>query len=182
MNRTLSMMVAAALVPGALRAQGTAPSWPGLASSGLSTVYVLDDTGVETSGKLIRLNADSLVLLVGDVERHFDAARVRRIEKRGDSLRNGMLTGAVLGVLMGLIGARITDCPGADPGGSCPGFRVATLLGSIGGYTSFGAGIDALIVVRTRLYEAPVPPPASLERSTRAPFHRRAGVNLSFRW
>lgn len=172
------VILAAALVPGVVSAQGTAQSWPGLATAELSTVYVLDDTGVEASGRLLRLDPDSLVLLVGDTEHQFDAARVRRIEKRGDSLRNGAVIGAVVGAAMGLIAAGISDCPGADPGGSCPGARAAGFLLSTGVYAAVGTGIDALVVGRTTLYEAPA---ASL-RSARMPHRGRAAVSMAVRW
>ena len=113
MKRYIAIL-AAALAPSVVSAQGTAQSWPGLDTAGLSTVYVLDDTGIEVSGKILRLNSDSLVLLVGAAEHRFDAARVRRIEKRGDSLRNGALIGAVVGAAMGLIVGGISDCSGND--------------------------------------------------------------------
>lgn len=168
----------ATLVPGAVSAQGTVQSWPGLATVELSTVYVLDDTGVEASGRLLRLDPDSLVLLVGDTERRFDAARVRRIEKRGDSLRNGAFIGAIVGAAIGLIGAGIADCPGNDPGGGCPGTRAAGFLFSIGAYAAIGTGIDALDVGRTTWYEAPAASP----RSARMPHRRRAAFNMALRW
>jgi hypothetical protein len=63
------------LVPGTVSAQATVNSWPGLNQSRLPTVYVLDDTGSETQGKLLRLDADSLVILAGGTERRFDAAK-----------------------------------------------------------------------------------------------------------
>ena len=85
MKRCIAILIAT-LVPSAVCAQETASNWPGLAASGLSTVYVLDDGGVETSGKLLRLNPDALVLLVGGAERRFEAARVRRIQQRGRRL------------------------------------------------------------------------------------------------
>lgn len=182
MKRCLAIL-AATLVPSALCAQDTAQSWPGLVPSGLPTVYVLDDAGVETSGTLLRLNPDSLVLLVSGAERRFEAARVRRIQKRGDSLRNGALIGAIVGVVMGLVVAAISDCPGDDPGGSCPGTRAATFLFSTGAYAAMGAGLDALIPGRTTLYEAPtVPPAAGREGSAPSPYRARAAVKLSFRW
>ena len=182
MKRGMAIL-AATLVPSAVCAQETAQSWPGLAPSGFSTVYVLDDTGVETSGSLLRLNPDSLVLLVGSAERRFEAARVRRIQKRGDSLRNGALIGAIVGVAMGLVGAGISDCPGENPGGSCPGTRAALFLFSTGVYAAIGTGIDALVPGRTTLYEAPtVPPSAGRKGSAPPPYRGRAAVNLSFRW
>jgi hypothetical protein len=177
MTRCIAVLVAT-LVPTALSAQGTAQSWPGLATAGLPTVYVLDDGDVEISGRLLRLNPDSLVLLVGDAERRLDAARVRRIEKRGDSLRNGAVIGAIVGVGMGLIVAGISDCPGNDPGGSCPGTRAVGFLVSIGVYAAIGTGIDALVVGRSTLCQAPTAPPSS----ARMPDRGRAALNLGFRW
>jgi hypothetical protein len=177
MKRYIAIL-AATLAPNVVSAQGTAQSWPGLDTAGLSTVYVLDDTGIEISGKILRLNPDSLVLLVGAAEHRFDAARVRRIERRGDSLRNGALIGAVVGAAMGLIVAGISDCPGNDPGGSCPGTRAAAFLFSTGVYAAIGTAIDALVVGRTTLYEAPATPP----RSERTPYGGRAALNLRVRW
>lgn len=169
-----------ALAPSVVCAQETGPSWPGLEMEtvGLSTVYVLDDTGIETSGKFLRLDPDSIVLLVGDVEHRFDAARVRRIDKRGDSLRNGAFIGAIVGAAVGVIAAGISDCPGNDPGGSCPGTRAAGFLLSTGAYAAIGTGIDALVVGRTTLYEAPTASP----RSARMPYRGRAALNMTLRW
>jgi hypothetical protein len=177
MKRYIAILTAT-LAPSVVWAQGTAQSWPGLDTAGLSTMYVLDDTGMEISGKLLRLNPDSLVLLVGEAEHRVDAARVRRIQKRGDSLRNGAVIGAVVGAAMGLLVARISDCSANDPGGSCPGTRAAAFLFSTGIYTAIGVGIDALVVGRTTLYEAPATPP----RSERTPSGGRAAINLRVRW
>ena len=171
------------LVPGVANAQETAAKWPGLASSRLSTVYVLDDSGAETSGKLLRLNPDSLVVLVDGHERQFESARVTRIQKRGDSLRNGAIIGAVVGVAMGVVTAGISDCPGDHPGGGCPGSRAALFLVSTGVYSAIGTGIDALIPGRTTLYEAPkAPPTADSGGSAPLAFRGRAAVNVRVRW
>lgn len=166
-------ILTAVLIPSAAFAQGTAQSWPGLAKVE-STVHVLDDTGVEATGKLLRFDPDSLVLLVGDTERRFEAARVRRIEKRGDSLRNGAIIGAVVGAAFALLGTRMGDCPGDNPSGPCPGFRAATVLLSIG----IGTGIDALVVGRTTWYEAPAAP----GRSALMPHGRRVALSWGIRW
>jgi len=77
-NWRLAFLIAA-LSPGVASAQEAASNWPGLASSQLSTVYVRDDSGAETSGKLLHLNSDSIVILVDGAERRFEAARVTRI-------------------------------------------------------------------------------------------------------
>ncbi len=126
----------------------------GLQPSRLQTVYVLDNTGAETSGKLLGLNPDSLLLLVDGAERHFDITEVARIQTR-DSLRNGTVIGAIVGIAMGLVAAGISDCPGVNPGRSCAGFRAGTMALSVGTYTGLGAGIDALIRGRSTLYAAP---------------------------
>ena len=176
-NRWMAI-VATTLVPGGVCAQEAVQGWPGLAAPGSSTVYVLDDAGVERSGRLLGVNPDSLVLWVDDAEIRFEAARVRRIQKRGDSLRNGALIGAVVGVGMGFFVAGISDCPGDDAGGSCPGFRAGAFLGSTGFYMAVGAGIDALVVGRTTLYEGQVAPLRGAE-----PGHRgRPAISLRFGW
>jgi hypothetical protein len=175
MTRYIAILVAT-LVPGVVSAQDAAQSWPGKAKAG-ATVYVVDDTGAETSGRLLRLDPDSLVLLVGDTERRFDAARVTRIEKRGDSKRNGAIIGAVVGAAIGAFSMGMADCPG-DGGGSCPGFRAAGVVISTGVYAAIGAGIDALVVGRTTWYEAP----AASRRSARLAPRGRAAVSMTLRW
>lgn len=164
------------LAPGVVSAQDAGTSWPGLdlKTADLSTVYVLDDTGVETSGRFLRLDPDSIVLLVGGVEQRFEAPRVRRIEKRGDSLRSGAIVGAIVGLAMALSVGRMADCPGSNPGGPCPGFRAAGILM----FTGIGAGVDALVAGRTTLYEAP----RAASGSSWALRGSRFGINLSVRW
>jgi hypothetical protein len=182
MKRCIPILIAA-LIPGGVCAQETAAGWPAQTSSGLSTVYVRDDSGVETSGKLLHLNPDSIVILVDGAERRFDAARVTRIQRRGDSLRNGAIIGAIVGVGLGFVTAGIADCPGDRPGGGCPGSRAALFMVSTGVYAAIGTGIDALIPGRTTLYEASKTPSAA-DRGEPAPiaFRSRAAVNVRVRW
>ena len=157
--KLLGVMLVVSLVPAAVSGQDAESTWPVLAPPAGSTVYVRDSSGVETSGGLLRLNPDSVVLLVGGTERRFEAARVTRIQKRGDSLRNGALIGAVVGVAIGAFVAGIADCPGTRTGGGCPGNRAAAFVISTGTYAAIGTGIDALIRGRTTLYESPASPP-----------------------
>ena len=149
-------------------------NWNDLRLSALPTIYVLDDTGQETRGTLLRFEPSALILLVDGTERSFEAARVRRIEKEGDSLRNGAVIEAVVGGVFGLIGAGISDCPGDDPGGSCPGTRATLFLFSTGVYAAIGTGVDALVPGRTLLYEAPAVSrvsPRAGDAGTRLAFH-----------
>ncbi len=174
---TRRLMLSAILVTVAdhsvARAQSVVDYWPGLASSQLQTVYVLDRSSAETTGKLLELRPDSLLLLVDGVERRIDLNDVTRIQKR-DSLKNGALIGAAMGVAMGLLAAGISDCPGEDPGGSCAGFRGAAVIASTGVYAGLGLGVDALIRGRSTLYEAP-----TLTRS-RASAGASLGITLSW--
>ena len=66
------------LMPAAVSGQGIREGWAGLAGQGLATVHVVDDTGAETTGRLLQLRPDSLVLLVDGTERRFDQARVQK--------------------------------------------------------------------------------------------------------
>jgi len=173
-----AVLVMFATTPAVALAQTTSARWPGLASSALQTVYVLDRSGNETTGKLLALSPDALVMLVAGAERRFDVADVARIQKR-DSLKNGTLIGAAVGVAMGLLAAGISDCPGNHPGGACPGLRAATVVASTGFYTGLGAGVDALIRGRTTLYEAP---PQSPKRSALGGGSAQAVLGVALSW
>jgi hypothetical protein len=175
-------VLAVTLVPSVVCAQETTKGWPGLDSSRLQTVFVLDDTGRETQGKLLRLDADSLVILASGIERRFDAVSVRRIEKR-DGLKNGAIIGTVFGALTGILTAGMSDCPGEDPGGPCPAAHTALALISVGTWAAVGTGIDALIPGRTTLYEAPAArPSAAGVGSNGFPSPGIVAVSLRLRW
>jgi hypothetical protein len=181
LKRCLTIL-ALTLVPLPICAQETAKSWPGLDTTRLLTVYVLDDTGQETEGKLLRLDVDSLVILAAGTERRFDADSVRRIEKR-DGLKNGAIIGSVFGVLAGILTAGMSDCPGEDPSGPCPAAHAALALISVGTWAAVGTGIDALIPGRTTLYEAPTRrPSAGGVGFDLRPTLGRIDVGLRYRW
>ena len=93
----LASVLATTLTSSAAPAQSAVEPWAGLKTSDLDTIYVRDVNGAEMSGKLLQLNPDSLLLLVGGVERRFDLPEVSRIQKR-DSLKNGTVIGAVTGI------------------------------------------------------------------------------------
>ena len=73
-------LAASLLVPGLAAAQPAARTWSELRPAGWSTVYVLDHAGVETTGRLLRTDRDSLVLLVRGRGVRIDAARIERIQ------------------------------------------------------------------------------------------------------
>jgi hypothetical protein len=121
-------------------------SWSELSSLGLTTVHVIDGRGLETTGVIRRVTSDSLVImLAGGDDRAFPAGHVARIERRGDSLENGALIGAVVGALPMLL-------LGSDCHESCATEVAALGVISAGVYGLLGAGIDAMLVGRTTVY------------------------------
>jgi len=164
LNRSLLAIVALVVlmaVPTTASGQPALEHWKGLNQSALQTVYVRDSAGVETTGKLLTLSPDSLTLLVDGVERQFDLGQIARIQKR-DSLKNGTIAGAIVGVALGLISGGLADCSYQRRNNDCVGFRVAMLALSTGVYTGLGAGIDAMIPGRTTLYSASPKPAAGV--------------------
>jgi hypothetical protein len=180
LKRCMAVFVVA-LVPEVAFAQAAAPPVPALEAAGLSTIYVMDDAGHETKGHLLHLDAQSLVMSVDGVERRFEVAHIREIDKRGDSLRNGFIAGAAFGALAGLIGSGLADCPGSHSSDSCAGARVGFFLASTGIYAAIGTGIDALIPGRTVVYKAlPVPTAAGAQAYRLS--GRRLAMNVSVKW
>ena len=164
-----ALVLIAMLVPGALHAQEPVPAWKGLDRAALSTVFVLDDAGVETRGQLLRLDSDEIVVMVNGSERRFDTGRVARVSRRGDSLKNGTVAGLVFGIVSAVVAVVTIRCED-----SCDrGLQAAALTVHTGVYTAIGTGIDAAIQGRTVLYQAPPPRPV---------VQSRGGPALSVRW
>ena len=171
LNRSLlalAALVALIAAPTTASGQPSLDQWKGLNPSALQTVFVRDSAGVDTTGKLLALSADSLTLLVDGVERRFDLGQIARIQKR-DSLKNGTITGVIVGVAMGLLSGGLADCSYQRPGNDCVGFRVGMLALSTGVYTGLGAGIDALIPGRTTVYAAPSHPASRATAGSSSP-------------
>jgi hypothetical protein len=171
----ITALAALLLTPALAQAQDVVGSWPGLKVAALETVYVTERDGRQTEGRLVGFAPDSVIVFVDGAEQRFARERVTRIERRGDSLRNGALIGAGLGVTFGLLAALGSDCP-EDFGGSCPGVRATYFALSTVAYTGLGAGIDGLIVRRTRVFEAG--PPGVAARIT----PNGARLSVGFSW
>jgi hypothetical protein len=151
----LPVSILAILVANPLLAQSAQTGNP----STISPVYVRDINGAEIHGQLLQLGPDTLSLLDRGTVRDVKLADVARIESRGDSVKNGAIIGAaILGGWCALI------CPqGLDGYGRQFGYVLAinTALGA-----TIGAGIDAMHVGRTTIYE-----PAEIQSA-----HRSKGV------
>lgn len=162
-------------------AQEPARTWPGMDPARLSTIYVTDESGVETTGRLLRFEPDAVVLFVNGAEWRMEASRVRRIQTRGDSLKNGALAGALIGVVLGGLSGAIADCPGSR--NNCPAFRITAPILSSAFYAAVGTGIDALINGRTTVYiAAATPSSAALVPFAGARHRIRAGVRMTVSW
>lgn len=112
----------------------------------LPTVYVLDRAGHETAGQLVSLGDLALVLKTATVTRTFEPSEVSRLDRKGDSLKNGTLIGLAFGVFTA--GAMAQGCAHYHCGASV----VPYMLFGTGVYAAIGAGIDALIPGRTRIW------------------------------
>ena len=151
------LLLSLLLLPVAASAQEVPAVPEGLKTDALPTAYVLDERGVETRGKLLRLDTKSVVLLIDGMQREFELSAVSRVSQRGDSLKNGAIAGAVVGVVLGLMSAAIVECRDDDGGyGGCPSMgRAGIVLFSTAFYSAVGTGIDAAIQGRRVLYQAP---------------------------
>ncbi|HXG89561.1 MAG TPA: hypothetical protein VNJ02_14625 [Vicinamibacterales bacterium] len=125
------------------------------------TVYVVDETGNETRGRLTTLALTSVTLDVEGIARTFDAPQIRQVQRYGDSLTNGIAIGVALSV------------PGWLLQGPGIGIR-GTLL-----YAAIGAGIDRASHGREQIYLAPGQP-ITQRRLGVAPLITRRGGGLAF--
>ena len=125
------------------------------------TIWVTDASGREVKGKLRTLSSTFIVLDADGARREFPAAQVGRVDKtQRDSLRNGVLWGALAGFVGGAASCALNpECAGDESGA-----RVSVALGLLG--AGAGAGIGAAVDAHLSL--APIVTP------------RTKGMRLSF--
>ena len=107
-SRPLTLLLWTGLVVFALAtaapASAQSADFSGVQPKGLPTVYVMDRHGQETKGKIVSWTDSVVVLRVDDGATHtFKTGEAVRIDLRGDSLKNGALTGAGVGLAIGLM-------------------------------------------------------------------------------
>ena len=127
-------------------------------------VYVTDQEGTKVKGRVVRISASSIDLLVNDGSREWPVSDVARITQRRGHAGRGALVGLAFGAGLGALLA-FTD-------GNCQNFGyqgcgrddaeaalfLAALFGGIG--AGAGAAIGAAIRPEHVLYAAPSPPSA----------------------
>ena len=113
-----------------------------------TVVFVTDEKGAQTKGKVTELSSASMQLLTPGMRERtvvFPSDRVVRVS-RIDSRRNGFLIGAAIGAVPGIIlGSLFNEYCYNEGGGHCPAM-IAIVGGStalIGGW--IGYGIDGAI-------------------------------------
>ena len=124
--------------------------WTQLEQAQGLTVSVEDMAGGRTVGTLLRLEGESLVLRVKTTEQRIDRDAIRRVtSKRKDSVKNGYLTGALVGAGM----AAMSSCE--SNGRKCgTAGRAAFVAFGAGLWALIGGAIDNSIDKRVTLYEA----------------------------
>jgi len=163
--RAFALLVAVGMAT-SVAAQGSATISP----RPVSAVYVRSVGGDEARGQLLRLGPDTLTLLEQGTSRDIPLAAVTRIDARGDSVKNGAIIGAVvLGAWCALV------CPQGLDGYS--NNQLPYILGvNIALGTAIGAGIDAMHVGRTTIYQQGGPAFGD------GPISRRAQLSRRFRF
>jgi hypothetical protein len=141
--------------------------WTELERSQGVTVAIDVSDGNRLNGTLLRVDADSVLLRDSANEHRIDRGQIRRItSKRRDSLKNGIVTGAIIGA-------------GMAAGSSCylrgrkcgTAGRAAFIAFGAALWSLIGASIDASMQKRITLYEVP-PTPEQQRTARRQPFSR----------
>ena len=117
------------------------------------TVFVIDETGTETRGRVAGTSSSTLRLAVNGSEREWSAATIWRVTRRGDSLKNGALIGAAAGGVIGGVGGLALASLLRNEGHETVGPFFFLLGVGAGGGAGIGAGLDALIAGRTLIYQ-----------------------------
>jgi hypothetical protein len=117
-------------------------------------ISVVDVTGTQAEGRIETLSRERLILITEAGPRQFgevDVATIR--QRRGDSLRNGAIIGAVAGATyyVSLL-AIFWDIDGGEPIASTAWIG-GVLFSGMG--AAAGVGIDALIARRQVIYQKP---------------------------
>jgi hypothetical protein len=113
------------------------------------TVWITDAAGREEKTQVLTVSGDSITTSTGSDIRHVQTADVKRITARqSDSVLNGALIGAGVGLASGLFLCRLTE-----PWEVCNNPGPLLRIGALG--AGIGIGIDALIRGRKTVYVAP---------------------------
>ena len=147
------------------------PAFSGLTVKPGDFVYVTESSGVVVGGPLTSISPSGLT-----IDGHeFRPAPGLKIERLGDSLRNGML----IGMAVGAGAAAVTGGQGCASSRDCP--RRAIFVGAVVFYGAVGAFIDWRHKGRTVIYHTPLVATPSVRITPEVTSARKAlHVALSF--
>jgi hypothetical protein len=145
-----ALVCCGAAVPASAQAPSAQATFGQVRAEGTPTVYVTDRAGQETMGQLITFSESEITIKTGALTKTFTAAEVSLVERKGDSLKNGLIIGTVIGLAASSLAVGEV-CLGQS-GHSCVGQRIAFTLIGTAFYAAVGAGIDALIPGRRRIW------------------------------
>ena len=139
-----------------VEAQGVASSFDqlGVLVKTGDKISVVDVTGREAEGRIGKLSRETLTLVTEAGPRQFGEVEVATVrQRRGDSLKNGAIIGAVAATGYFLtMAALLGDSDGGDV---IIGTAVAGGVLFVGMGAAAGVGIDALITRRQVIYQKP---------------------------
>ena len=146
------VLVAAGAVPS--MAQTITPTYDDLRAESHhgETVYVTDLAGATTKGRVLRMSANSIALIVKNQTREWPASDVTWITQRRGSAGRGALIGLAVGAVLG------PALVALDNGGDDYVLFFAPFSAGLGG--GIGAAIGAARRPERVLYAAPSPPSA----------------------
>ena len=150
----------------------------------LSKVYLTNHDGMLVQGTLVSLGSDVIVVMVGGQTQSVPWADVAKLERRGDSVKNGALTGLAIGAGVPLVAGLLFEANArrtAFPGTLWVAAAIATFTAPIG--TAAGALFDAMVVGRTTVYTAPKPAGKSTSRLSLSSLSRdRVAARWQLTW
>ena len=146
-------------------------------------VDVVDREGRVIRGTWVRADEEGVLLssFGGDGGHRLPAAEVVSVTRQGDSLKNGMIIGGLVGLGSSLLVFTTEDTSGAEP--ICPeadtGCKVSTTVLMTAAYAGLGALIDRAIKGREVAYRAPGRVSSSI---TPYPVPGGAGLSVALRF
>jgi hypothetical protein len=155
------VLVAAGAVPS--MAQVATPTFDDLRAEGHrgQIVYVTDQGSVKVKGRVVRISATSIDLLVNGDSREWPISDVARITQRRGHAALGAEVGLAVGFGLGAL-LVLTDpaCQNGHNSGWCDGGVVLVVGAFVGGIgAGLGAVTGSLITTERVLYAAPSPSP-----------------------
>jgi hypothetical protein len=138
-NWCAAIVAIAVLLPQAARAQVLVQKKP------LESVYVMQaKSGEELHGRLLDIGPETLSMIVNNQRLDLPLDDILRIDRRGDSLKNGAAIGASVVAALCAVGCYLSSANAAQV---TTALVMNTLLGA-----AIGASIDAMHSGRTTIY------------------------------